>query len=55
MNEKQRQEIKEIVHVALEEAFDSLSTSIGRGIINKLLWLGIGGLLFWAMEYIPKM
>jgi hypothetical protein len=48
MDEKQKEEIREIVKIAIQEFMSNLYGGIGKQILNKLIWAIIGaGIVFF--------
>ena len=48
MNEKQKNEVKEIVSLAIDETINRLARGVGSGLLSKLVWLAIGAALYWG-------
>ena len=51
MDDKQKEEVKEIVHIAIQEFMENLYGGIGKSIVNKVLWAGLGAIIFFVVGH----
>jgi len=54
MDEKQKDEIREIVNISIQEFMSSISKGIGRGIIDKVFWAVMGALIYFTFGHFNK-
>lgn len=51
MDEKEKDEIKDIVNIAVKEFMGNLYGGIGKAVVNKIIWAVLGALIYFAFGH----
>lgn len=54
MDEKQKEEIREVVKLAIDEFMKNLYGGVGKSVVNKLLWAAFGAGIYFLFGHYVK-